>query len=283
MLSCPSCQSGIPDTQEKCPTCGYNAGPPNVRAAETESEVRALEGRYQAALDNACKRGCLSIVERFSEAAKQSRAVINVDARFLYYFATSKNSLYANYEHLVAGNVRKPGTFENDAARRSVGTTLFGAYASDIIYAALSLTGQGLTSYGSYSMSLRDIAINQRATVLENNSFDFVKKYQLLAGNQRPCGCFAPWEYRNKLAVAKLEPLITPQTTDEDIHRLLLSTSGNRATDEFMEVQIYGSFDLGAVESIRGNSNSGSREERSVVRMAKEYLSKAGITWIEHD
>jgi hypothetical protein len=283
MLLCPRCQSGIPDTQEKCPTCGHHAGPPNVRAANLQNEVRALDERYQAALENARTRGCLAVAERLFESANRSSAVINVDARFLYHFAASRNSLYANYEHLVAGNVRKPGTFENDAARRSVGTTLFGAYSGDIIYAALSLTGLGLDSYGPYAMTLRDIAINQRATVLESNSFDFVKKHQLLGGNQRPAGCFATWGDRNKLAVAKLEASLTPQTTDDDFQHLLLSTSGNRATDEYIEVQIYGPFDLGAVECVRGSSKAGSKEERSLLKLAKQYLKNAGISWIEHD
>ena len=283
MLLCPRCQSGIPDTQEKCPTCGHHAGPPNVRAANSEYEVRVLDERYQAALENARSRGCLAVAERLFESADRSSAVINVDARFLYHFAASKNTLYANYEHLVAGNVRKPGAFENHAARRSVVTTLIWAYAGDKLYAALSLTGLGLDSYGPYAMTLRDLAINQRATVLENNSFDFVKKHQLLGGNQRPAGCFATWRDRNKLAVAKLEASLTPQTTDDDFQRLLLASNGNRATDEFIEVQIYGPFDLGAVECVRGNSKVGSKEERSLLRMAKQYLKNADIAWIEHD
>src|SRR5690349_17950726 len=150
MLSCPNCTSDIPDTQEKCLTCGFNAGPPNVRAAETQEEIYALEKRYQLALESAREKGCLPIVERFSDAVQKSSAVINVDARFLHFFVAGPNTLYASYERQIAGNIRKPATFPNDAARRGVGSTLFGAYASDIIYAALSLTGSGLDSYGPY-------------------------------------------------------------------------------------------------------------------------------------
>ncbi len=283
MLSCPICQSQIPDTEEKCLTCGYNAGSPNVRAAESEQESRALEARYQAALNDAQKRGCRSVVERFSNAVLTSSAVINVDIRFLHFFVTNSTSLYANYEHGVGGKVRKPALFQNDAVRRSVGSALFGAYASEIIYAALSLDGHGPHSYGSYTLTLKEVAIRQRATVLEQNSYAFVKKHNLIDGIERPQASLAPWATRNKLAVAKMAPYITSQTTDADFAGLLISSSGDRKTDEFIEVHIYGTFDLAAIESIIGSSKGGSRDERSLLRMIKPHLKKAGITWVEHD
>lgn len=209
--------------------------------------------------------------------------MINVDARFLHFFVTGVNSLYTSYERQIAGNVRKPATFPNDAERRGVGSTLFGAYASDIIYAALSLSGFGPHSYGPYAMTLHEVAISQRATVLENNSFDFVRKHNLVPGTKRPPAFLAAWVSRHKLAVAKIAPYITPQTRDNDFPQLLLSSSGNRRTDEFIEVQIYGPFDLRAVKSVSGSSKVGSRQDRDLLRIIKQYLKAAGITWIEHD
>jgi hypothetical protein len=221
------------------------------------------------------------MLQEFSEAVKTSSAVINVDVNFLHFFLTNRKSLYATYERGVAGHGRKPAAFQDDAARRGVGSMLFGAYASDIIYAALSLTGYGPWSYGSYAIKLRDIAICHRATVLESNSFDFVRKKRLTPGKRRPLGYLAPWGSRHKLAVAKLGDHITSQTTDDDFDGLLWSSSGNRATDEFIEVHIYGTFDLRAVESVTGSSMDGSRNDRDLVRMIKQHLKKAGIPWIE--
>jgi len=254
-----------------------------VRAAKSEEETLALEARYQVALDDAQKRGCRSVVERFSNAVLTSSAVINVNINFLHFFATSSTSLYANYEHGVDGRVRKPALFQNDATRRSVGGALFAAYASEIIYAALSLDGHGPHSYGSYTLRLKEVAIQQRATVLEENSYDFVRKHKLIDGIERPLGYLGPWATRNKLAVAKLAPYITPKTIDEDFARLLMSSSGDRATDEFIEVHIYGTFDLAAIDSVSGSSKGGSRDERNLLRMVKQHLTKAGIAWIEHD
>jgi hypothetical protein len=223
------------------------------------------------------------VVEQFSIAVLTSSAVINVDARFLHFFVTSSMALYTNYEHGVGGKVRKPAPFPHDSARRGVGSTLFGSYGDEIIYAALSLNRYGPHSYGSYAVTLRDLAIRNRATVLEHNSYDFVKRHNLIAGKERPLACLAPWPTRNKLAVAKLAPYITSQTTVADFAQLLLSSSGDRMTDDFIEVNIYGTFDLAAVESVSGDSQGGSRDERNLLRMIKQHLTEAGVAWIEHD
>src|SRR5436853_498544 len=148
MLVCPDCHAQIPDTVEKCFTCGYNAGPPNVRAASVEAEIEALTERYRLTMEAAKKTGSVTVLTRFEDSVKSSCAVINGDLRFLYLFVTSDQTLYANYEGEVAGHVRKPADFYDDLKRRGVGGTLFGGYAGEIIYAALSLEGSGPTSYG---------------------------------------------------------------------------------------------------------------------------------------
>ncbi len=38
---------------------------------------------------------------------------------------------------------------------------LFGRYAEQIRFAALSLDGTGLTSYGAYTLKLKEIAVRQ--------------------------------------------------------------------------------------------------------------------------
>lgn len=281
MLKCPVCGSEIPDTEETCFTCGFHAGPPNVRAAEKEEEIHALEERYAVAIERANSNGYLPILQRFEAALQHSCTVINADLSFLHLFATSGKALYANYEGGVAGRTRKPAELYDDSRRRGIGGTLFGGYAGDIIYAALSLDGSGPASYGPFAIALRDIAIRSRATVLENNTYDFVTRHKLAPGDKRPPGYLASWERRNKLAVAKLAEYITPRTSDSEFPQLLLKSSGDRATDEFIEVHIYGTFDLNAVESVKGSSKLTSRDDRDLLRIVKTHLSKAGILWIE--
>jgi len=281
MINCPDCGSEIPYTEEKCPTCGYHAGPPNIRAANRTEEIQALDERYREAFETAKNDGYLPILEEFDKALKQTSAVINVDLNFLHFFTASAINLYTTYERGVAGQMRKPAPLEFDKDRRGVGGTVFGSYADEIRYAALSLDGSGPHSYGPYAMKLRDIAIRSRATTMENNSYDFVQKHALKPGKRPPPGHIASWDNRHKLAVAKLGEHLTPQTRETDFPRLLLSSVGNRATDDFIEVHIYGTFDLNAIESVRGSSAGGSRDERDLLRMVKQHLSKAGKAWIE--
>jgi len=281
MLICTVCGSAIPDAVEKCFTCGFNAGPPNVRAAQAIEEVTVLRERYQAAIDRAGAAGSLGIVQQFESAVSNSLAVINVDLNFLHHFVTSNVVLYANYEGAVAGRIRKPAETANDLKRRGVAGTLFGGYADEITYAALSLDGLAPVSYGHYGIQLRDVAVKNRATVLENNSYEFVKKNSLGPGDPRPRGFIATWENRSRLAVAKLGDYITPLTKVEDFPRLLLTSSGDRSTDEFIEVHLYGTFDLSAVECVKGTSSGLSRDDRDLLRIVKTHLGKAGTPWIE--
>src|SRR6185503_11567592 len=168
MLQCKNCGSDIPDIEEKCLTCGLSVGPPNIRAAERVEELEALAERYTQAYKRASAIGCLSILERFERAVTSSVAVINMDATDLFSFVTGGNNLYTNYEIGVEAGLRKPAPLAHDRQRRGIGGTLFGTYANKVMYAALSLDGSGPTSYGPYSMKLRDVADRSRATVLEN-------------------------------------------------------------------------------------------------------------------
>lgn len=281
MLNCKNCGSAVPDTDDLCPTCGTPAGPPNVRVADRPEELHALEERYREAYKAARDGDYLPVLEEFEEALKQTHAVINVDLEFLHFFTRNSRNLYTTYEQAVEGRMRKPALLELDQKRRAVGGTLFGSYAREISYAALSLDGSGPHSYGPYALKLRDVAVRNRATVLENNSYDFVQKHELKPGDRPPLGYVASWENRNKLAVAKLAEFLTPTMTTADFQGLLLSSAGNRATDEFIEVLIYGTFDFNAIESVKGSSALGSRDERALLRMVKQHLVSAGKEWIE--
>ncbi|MDQ1592405.1 MAG: hypothetical protein QOG71_3032 [Pyrinomonadaceae bacterium] len=281
MINCKICGSTVPDSEAVCLTCGTPAGTPNVRSADRPEELQALEERYRAAYETARDGNYLSILEEFDKALKQTHAVINVDVEFLHFFTRNARNLYTTYERAVEGQMRKPALLEFDQKRRAVGGGLFGSYAREISYAALSLDGSGPQSYGSYAMKLRDIAIRNRATVLENNSYDFVQKNDLKPGKNPPLGYVASWDNRHKLAVAKLGEFLTPTTTVDDFPKLLLSSAGSRATDEFIEVLIYGTFDFNAIESVKGSSTIGSRDDRDLLRMVKQHLSRAGKEWIE--
>jgi hypothetical protein len=272
-MKCKECGSEIPDVLSTCSTCGTSVGYPNVREVSKEEEVNALEARYQEALVAAKGNGSFQSLQNFEEKVKHSFAVINVDIDFLHDFVISNKKLYANYNKLVSSEIRKPALLEDDRRRRGVEASLFAGYAKDISYAALSLDGSGVKSYGAFTIVLREIAIKNRATLLENNSFHFVKKHKIQAGEGPPRGYRALWENRHKLATAKLEPRIFSTTSDPEYATILLYSTGNFDTDDFIEIHIYGTFDNNAIDRVKGKSFGGSR---AMIARIKSKLIKPG-------
>jgi len=177
-MKCAACGSKISEDQDTCSTCGAYAGPPNVREVCLVSEKEALERRYNKAIKDAYADGRDAVLEEFSQAIKDSRAVIAIDLDFLAGFMTKNEVLYSSYGLAVAGENRKAAVGKNDKKRRGIEGFFFGSYASNIRYAALSLDGKGLSSYGPYTLVLKDIAVTARATVLEENSYIFFDKYK---------------------------------------------------------------------------------------------------------
>lgn len=285
MDTCPNCSAVLIGSEDKCPTCGEYVGAPNVRAADMASERAALDQRYDRAVERAGNRGAKEQVVGFRKAVERSVAVVGCDLYRLRELTKDSNSLYSNYYLAARGEVRRAAEVENDRQRRVVDAIVFGVYAEHIRYAALSLDGVGLSSYGkdglSYGLGLRDVAIAKRASLLEENSYAFVKRHHLTGTSSMPAGYRCSWGNRSLLATAKLADFIGPETTTSEYARILLSSSGDRATDQFVEVHIYGGFNLSAVSTVCGTSTPKQSEDLAVVTVVKELLENQGKKWIE--
>ena len=285
MEKCPNCKEEISESLEKCATCGRYLGAPNVRAASKKVEVVALAKRCRAVKKQAKQNGSRAALAKFEKAMHGTGAVMNLQLEDINYFFSKDRNLYSTYALQVKGQIRKPADLEDDRKRLTVEAYLFGNYAQEIRYAALSLDGAGVKSYGDYALKLKDIAIRDRASLLEENSFFFAEKlpanHNLTLLDPIPRGCRAAWKGRRKLAVAKLGRKITAATDEKEFAKILLQSEGNRQTDDFIEVFIYGSFDRNAVESIRGSSKSTSKFKRASLVRIKGIAAKAGISWVE--
>ena len=272
------CGGEIGAADDRCTTCGTDAGAPNVRAAEEERA--ALQTRYEAAIETARREGREAALIKFDECAKKTFAVINVELRFLFGFLSSDNQLYGTYQLGVNAETRKAATARNDRHRIGVEGILFGSYGMKIRYAALSL-GNGLKSYGNYSIRLREVSVKERASLLEENSYTFVEHHHITPATPGPLGHRSVWSERHKLAVAKLAASITDATSDAEYPGLVLRNGRTRATDDFIEVHIYGPLDNNAIESVTGKSKLKKNPERAIAANVKELVCAAGKVWIE--
>jgi tetratricopeptide (TPR) repeat protein len=110
-------------------------------------------------------------------------------------------------------------------------TALFGdQYKKRIHYAALTLDGRALSSYGECSVLLRESMIAHRSSVFEQNSLLFMKRHnvKLFEVDRLPVGHRAAWADRGRLAVAKLASQITSRTKKDEFASTLMHAATNR-------------------------------------------------------
>jgi hypothetical protein len=233
---CDHCGNAIPLCWERCPHCALPGLFPNVRAAEAKGEREALAQRYRRALRAATDRGAGDQVAQFEAAAGISKAVMARPTRELDRLIASDQEMIPSYYGLLAGQVRLPHGNEWDGLRGTADEALFPGYKEHIRFAALSLDGQGLSSYGECFFVLRDRMIGHRASVYEENSALSLKKHAY----EPPRGHRATWSERARLCVAKLSDRIKPTTRREQFSHLLLHPGRSQKQDGFIEVHIWG-------------------------------------------
>jgi hypothetical protein len=280
---CPNCGSEYDRSAEVCSACGDHLGYPNVRAAADPKETEALMARYETAVEAATLRGAGGVIEAFQEAVSRSKAVVNVSVFLLREFSTDKKTLYTNYQLAVSAQTRKAADDEMDRQRRAVDAILFGVYAEKLRFAALSMDGRGLKSYGAYTITLKDVSVSKRSSLLEENSFAFVEHHKLKPGDPLPVGFRAVWNNKEKLAMAKLADFVASDTKSEQFPSLLLYSGGDRKNDRFIEIQIFGTFNRDAIDTVNGRSVGKNTAEIAVANVAKEHLINAGKSWVEDD
>lgn len=273
--ACSTCGEPIMENIRHCPTCSTDWGPPNVRAAERADELAALLDRSSKATESAKRRHCTAQLDSLKSTVESSSHVViamrPLNARKLL---LDRGSIYQNYETLVASGGRVPASPSDDLERASVSALLFGSSARNIRYGVLSLNGFGLSTYGKVFFQLRDVAIQDRVSFLEMNSYRFVEKFGLMPNKPVPKGYRSTWSNRHHLAAAKLCPKIKSGHTRAHWPGLLIQTDGkDRSKDEFIEAHIYDGFNASAIESASyAPMKQWTREEKTDIKFIKDLL-----------
>ncbi len=257
---CGFCANNVPLEVEHCPHCNQAGEVPNVKAARLEAA--ALDSRYQAAVQDAAGRGCRDVLESFEAAITASKAVINRPLLEVERLASSDRQLYSSFYQRLEAGLQLPYGDKWDRLRVKADAELFPLYAKPIRFAALSLDGMGLRSYGDCTFVLRENLIAHRASVFEDNSAVFLRD----RGYKLPPGQRAPWRERAKLCVAKLTKWIHKDTTPADFPGLLLEQGADPENDRFVEVHIWGSLSIRSFE--RAVLSTGARPPRQAIRKA---------------
>ena len=258
--------------------CGTFVGYPNVRTAQAEQA--GLAARHAAVLSVIANPTRNKRIAAFETAVKSSKAVVNTDGKYLETFLSNGSMMYAAYASLVTADARQSAEEEFDQRRSGVDGKLFGTKGSSKMrFAVLSLDGAGPHSYGPYAMTLKEVAIDERASVLEENSYHFFERHKITPATDIPVGYRSDWQNRHLLATAKLAGKINQSTDDAEFPNILMMSTGDRATDEFLEVFIYGPFNRMAIEKVKGPARPKAKIERARLSAIKDLLIGIGAEW----
>jgi hypothetical protein len=276
---CDYCNNDILPSASICPHCGKAVGFPNVRAAANLDERAALDARYGEARSESASRKADAALSSFEKALSDAKAVIVRSTGELQRLASSDNEVYATYYQLTEAVVRLPRGDKWDVLRALADSALFPGYKENIRFAALSLDGHGLYSYGECSMILRTEMIEDRASLFEENTVLFMKNHnvRIWGAESLPKGYRAIWADKAKLCAAKLHKRIDATTKADEYCDLLLKQGANSEEDEFVEVHIYGPMTARTIERVRFSQRRKSKYSGIISKAIKQKLAKLGV------
>lgn len=184
------------------------------------------------------------------------------------------SELFLTFHNQVKHLGRTPDETEWDQQREAAEAAINPFYYQELNFAALTLDGRGMLYYGPYSVTLKSVTIEDRASVFERNPFYFNKIHHVVAGQAPPSGYRSSWEERGRLAVAKLQADIMPGCTEIQFPDILMEPRRSESDCDFVEVHIFGPVNRLGIERIVGPEPT-SRPDRliwkQVARKAREY------------
>jgi hypothetical protein len=269
-LQCPTCGTEVRAHEKDCPSCASFCWFPNVRKAEEAEEVKALEERYESARASALGRDREPVFLAYEGALAGSVAVICRSLDQVKALLSSESAVYISFYKQRSSGARRAEDTPIETQRETTDVRVFPSYNEAIGFAALSLDGKGVLSYGRCSLVLKSIAIERRATVFWENAVEFCNRVCPEQKKPIPSGYRATWPMRAKLAAAKAEPVLDRQTTHEEFSRILLNGG------LFVEVHIYGPLNRNSFDRLLIPKPSG-KADRAMVSGIKDVIRKDGL------
>ncbi len=270
---CTKCDGEVPLDRRECPVCSQPAGFPNVRMAERPNEVAALDRRVAAARASAAIQGLGAELDALARAVTGSKAVMNKRLAALHSWVSDSNPLLNSfYRQVDAGRQHDRSAWDE---QRSAAEAAINPYCyRELVYAALTLDDKGLTYFGEYSVLLKELTIEDRASVFEENPFLFNRRHGVVAGSSPPRGYRGPWNRRADLAIAKLHSKLVHGMSEPEFADLLMERRQSRSGD-FVEVHIYGPVNRLGVEKVTG-SKPPRRADRALWSQTARALKDLG-------
>jgi hypothetical protein len=154
---------------------------------------------------------------------------------------------------------------------------------SEIVNAALSPDGRGLTNYGAITLVLQAVAIEDRASLMRENAFKFYERYHLGdRGAKEESGWRSTWDDRSRLGVAHLCPAITPATAGHELAGHVLFCGSDRQEDRYIEIHIYGEVSWQSLSSVVLEKPLTTPEDQEDWEFGRRKLERRNIPFEDH-
>lgn len=275
--NCTKCGTQIRPNERACSNCGRDAGFPNVRAANAPEERAALEARFNTARTSSAVRGTTIELDYFvKEVGCHSRAVMNRSLGALNSWVEGPTPLFCSFHCQIEVLGRAPNESNYDQQRVAAEAAINPFCYEQINYAALTLKEAGIAIYGPYSVILKEMSIDDRSSVFEENPFEFNQKHHVVAGQNPPLGYRASWADRGTLAGAKLEHKLERGMQLSAFPAVLME---DRVTDpdcDYVEVHIFGPVSRVSIERVIGPKPA-KRIDVVLWRRTVRVLEKLGV------
>jgi hypothetical protein len=269
-LTCPTCGALVRAHEKDCQACNTFCGFPNMRKAGQAEEATELERRYCLARAAASARGREAIFLAYEVALADSAAVVCRSLDQVKTLLSSESAVYTSFYRQRSSGARRAEDTPIETQREATDVRMFPSYNEHICFAALSLSGMGVLSYGACCLVLKSTAIAQRASAFWENSVDFCNRVCPEQTKPIPPGYRAPWPMRARLAAAKAEPELDAQSTREEFSLILLD--GTR----FIEVHIYGPFNRESFDRLLFPKAS-TKADRAMAAAIRDIILKDGL------
>ena len=248
--ACLHCGREFAQHLDRCQHCHTDVGSPNVRAASDPREIEALNQLYLAAIADARRRGCESVLNRFERETASSRAVVcKKYLQLAGIIAPDYGSwVIPNYYQQIDGGARAPDDAKWDW-QRAQERRWFPNYVHHINYGVLTLNDSGASGWGEvapYSVNGRSKGGPLSANRMQSTSpseFQMTSRFHQVI------------EHHGATAEDYVSPnfsaSILCDTPVERFPEILLKQGDSKDDADFVEVHIYGTLTLESVARVR--------------------------------
>jgi hypothetical protein len=281
MWKCNFCGKQVRPPSDKCPYGKHDTGLPTnvVRASNDEPTLlKRFENSARVSKDAA------RMLKAYKKIIGKNLAVsINIRPESLISLLYDDRVNYLNlHDNLRAGAISDVDR-ELVSKRTAIDHGVFGPDGVSLRYGAVNFHTIGLYSYGAVCVFLKPKQIRNRVSFLEENSFSYMDS----AGNLNvPPGSRALWHTAPILAVVKHKDVLLarPRLTRDELAGLILSSTGSKKTDRYIEAQVHPPITRASIaeviyspsrhEPIKAKGIVGRVAEHNRV-LAREYVSKS--------